>query len=201
VRGVPQGSVLGPLLWNIAFGFVLCLNGVSGASGCTLVGYADDTLVLGHGDSVEVAQSKLNIFMTYLLRRTTRLSLSVAAEAVLFRGRRRANFKDPLIKVGDVLVPVQTSMKYLGVMIDSNLNFKHHFTYIGTKVGKMTRALGRLLPNLRGPHESKRRLYANVIASVVMYAAPIWAPASVNSEMRSQLRRWQRTIALRTCMA
>jgi len=63
-------------------------------------------------------------------------------------------------------------MKYLGVLLDCKLNFKQHFKYIDEKVGKVTRALGRLMPNLRGPSEKKRRLYAGIIASVVLYAAP-----------------------------
>jgi len=93
-------------------------------------------------------------------------------------------------------------MKYLGVIIDSKLTFKHHFRYIDGKVGKITRALGRLLPNLRGPHERKRRLYAGIITAVVMYAAPIWAPALVTSvDSRRMFRRWQRTIAVRVCAA
>jgi len=94
---------------------------VSGAPGCILVGYADDTLVLCSGVSVGAVQSSLNTFMPYLLRRMDRLSLSVAAEkteAVLFRGRRRDNFIDPLLKIGDVWVPMQPQMKYLGLMVD-----------------------------------------------------------------------------------
>jgi len=154
---------------------------------------------------VEVARSRLNIFLTYVLRRTAWLSLHVAAEkteAVLFRGKRRTNFADPFVRVDNVLVPVKPKMKYLGVMIDCRLNFKHHFSYIGAKVGGITKALGRLLPNLRGPHEGKRRLYANIITSIVMYAAPIWAPAlATSSELRNQCRRWQRAIVLRTCAA
>jgi len=204
--GVPQGSVLGPLLWNIAYDYVLRLRGVRGVRGCTLVGYADDTLVLGYGGSVEAVQSNLNVFMAHVLRRTSWLSLCVAAEkteAVLFRGRRRLiDITDPLVRVGSVLVPVKPAMKYLGVMIDCRLNFKPHFAYIDAKVGKITRALGRLLPNLRGPHESERRLYANIVTSVVMYAAPVWAPAlAASSHLRDQCRRWQRAIALRTCAA
>jgi len=189
--GVPQGSVLGPLLWNIAYDYVLRLSGLRGIKGCVLVGYADDTLVLGFGESVKLVRSNLNRFMAYVVRRISALSLCVAAEkieAVLFRGRRRVDLVDPLVRVGGVLIPVKGSMKYLGVMMDNRLNFKQHFAYIGTKVGKVTRALSHLLPNLRGPHEGKRRLYANIITSV--YAVPIWAPAlAASSDLKRQCRR------------
>ncbi|KMQ90129.1 reverse transcriptase [Lasius niger] len=51
-------------------------------------------------------------------------------------------------------------MKYLGVFIDSRWSFEDHFSYVADKVSKVTRALGRLMPNLRGPREDKRNLYS-----------------------------------------
>jgi len=203
--GVPQGSVLGPLLWNIAYDFVLRIRGVRNVRGCTVVGYADDTLVLGFGPIVEIVQSNLNIFMVHLLRRISSLSLSVAAEKteiVLFRGRRRLDYIDPTVRIGHVRVPVQAHIKYLGVILDDRLNFRRHFSYIDEKVGKITRALCRLMPNLRGPHELKRKLYTGVITAVVMYAAPIWAPSlAASADSRRLFRRWQRTLAVRVCAA
>jgi len=56
------------------------------------------------------------------------------------------------------------------------------------------------MPNLRGPQERKRRLYAGVLESVVLYAAPIWAGA-LTVESRRLFRRWQRAIAVRMCSA
>jgi len=65
-------------------------------------------------------------------------------------------------------------MKYLGIILNSKLDFREHLRYAHEKAEKIKRALCKLMPNLRGPHESKRRLYAYVIQSVVMYGAPIW---------------------------
>jgi len=80
------------------------------------------------------------------------------------------------------------------------MNFKLHFQYLDIKIGKVTRALGALMPKLRGPQEKKRRLYANIIESVVLYAAPIWAN-SLSADVRRLFRRWQRAIAVRVCCA
>jgi len=92
-------------------------------------------------------------------------------------------------------------MKYLGVILHCKLNFKQHFIHLDEKVGKVSRALGRLMPNLRGPSERKRRLYAGINASIVLYAAPIWADSLVASSESRRLFRRQRAIAVRVCAA
>lgn len=49
------------------------------------------------------------------------------------------------------------------------------------------RSLSRLMPNLHGPREKQRRLYANVISSIALYGSPIWADALAAS--RHNIRR------------
>lgn len=67
------------------------------------------------------------------------------------------------------------SLKNLEIIIDDKLNFTSHIEYIQDKIEKTTRALWRLLPNLRGPKETKRRLYAVIVS--IIYGAPAWADA------------------------
>lgn len=93
-------------------------------------------------------------------------------------------------------------MKYLGVMIDEKLKFLPHIKYIQEKVSKVTGAICKIMPNLRGPDESKRRLYANVVASIVLYGSPVWSE-KINQSKDAQkiLREMQKRIALRVVSA
>lgn len=106
----------------------------------------------------------------------------------------------PLVRVGRSNIQVSHSMRYLGVMIDGSWNFREHLRYIEVKATKVVKALSRLMPNLRGPGERKRQLYATVLKSVVMYASPIWGEkfASYPDRVTRPLRRLQRTMAIRT---
>jgi len=196
---------VGLLLWNIAYDYVLRLSGQYYRPGCSIVGYADDTLILCVGNSLEVVQSNVNAYLRSVMRRIEFLSLEVAPEktgVILFYGRKRVDARNFSVRIGNTVVQPRLSMKYLGVILDSKLNFKNHFTYINEKVGKVSRALGRLMPNLRGPMEKKRRLYAGIITSMVLYAAPIWVDSlAVSGDSRRLFRRWQRVIALRVCAA
>lgn len=91
-RGVPQRSVLGPLLWNITYDSVLKMPT---PANCDVVCYADDTLILAGGDDTEKALNKANILINAIARRINWMSLQVAAEkteALKFRkrGERRS---------------------------------------------------------------------------------------------------------------
>lgn len=58
------------------------------------------------------------------------------------------------------------------------------------------------MPNLRGPTERKRQLYANVLASIILYAAPVWAhKASKKGKIQNILRKLHRNISQRVIAA
>lgn len=168
--GVPQGSVLGPVLWDIAYDRVL-REGTE--EGCRVLCFADDTLVMAGAEDVTVVVGRANIQTSLVISRIKRLGLEVAphkTEVVCFSDRTR--IERPLeIEVDGVKVDVKKSMRYLGVILDNKLSFGMHLDYVEKKVASISRALCRITLNLRGPRESRKKLYGGVILSVILYAA------------------------------
>lgn len=65
------------------------------------------------------------------------------------------------------------AIKYLGVFINSLLNFKKHLDYICQKVLNVVNALARIMPNIGRLH-SRRILLLHVAKSIFLYGLPIW---------------------------
>lgn len=198
-RGVPQGSVLGPLIWNLVYDRVLK---VKKEKGCELIGYADDTLIMSVAKTYKEAKYNACMQAERTIRAIRAIGLKVAVEKtesmVFFgkKGKRPPN--NDYIDLEGKEIKIGNKLKYLGMFLDSKLNFLEHFRYVQDKVEKVRRALCRLMPNLRGPHEHKRRLYSYVIQSVVMYGAPVWYDSFVKKmEIQRPLRKIQRQMAIR----
>ncbi|XP_032689123.1 uncharacterized protein LOC116852665 [Odontomachus brunneus] len=108
----------------------------------------------------------------------------------------------PEIRVGHTYIRVGRAIRYLGIILDSRWKFHDHFRFVGDKAMRIAQALGRLMPNLRGPSEGKRRLYATAVLSVVLYGAPVWhdvLAVNISLARRGQapILRVQRFVAIR----
>lgn len=199
VRGVPQGSVLGLLLWILVYDRVLKMER---EEGCEIIGYADDTIILVEENTYEEAKIKASMQTERVIQEIRSLRLKVATEkteVIVFYGRRgKRPLEEDSMRIERTEIKIGRRMKYLGVILDSGLKFEEHFRYVEEKVAKVKRALGRLMPNLRGPSEGKRRLYGNIVQLVVMYGAPVWADNFIRNRMiQRPILRIQRYMAIR----
>lgn len=197
--GVPQGSVLGPFLWNLMYDGMLNLELPRGA---TIVGFADDVAVVVTARTT----GTLEISANESLRRTSKwlsengLQLAVhKTEAVLVTDKRL--FAPPNLALAGERIPWKRDARYLGVQVDSGLRYVEHVIRATEKAATTAAALARLMPNVRGPREGKRRLLNSVVHAKVLYGAEIWAKAVDKVAAKRRLAAVQRRSALRVISA
>ena len=138
--GVPQGSILGPLLFNIFINDLLF--SILNADICN---FADDNTLYTSGKSADNVTSVLQCEIENVLN-WFELNSMVANPAkfqIMFLGTKESisNFN-----IQNISVPVSDHVKLLGIKIDSNLNFKSHINDICNKAAGKTRALLRIRP-------------------------------------------------------
>ena len=133
--GVPQGGILGPLL------FLMYINGVQSElqhSKMTL--FADDMVFYCHENSPTNLQSKLNADLAAITSwlHDNKLTLNVTKSKLLVIGGRNklSQFNDTaLVSNNDQLENV-TKFKYLGVIINQHLSYHDHIEQLQSKIAK-----------------------------------------------------------------
>lgn len=200
--GVPQGSVLGPLLWNLGYDRVLR---TPLPPRCHVICYADDTIVLAAGDDWPDAANMAERAVSKVLAAVEAMGLRAAPqkmEAMAFGGPGRGVPPGAALRIGGAVVELGPTIRYLGLWLDGRWGFAPHFGNLLPRVDGLALALARLLPNLRGPGVRVRRLYAAVVHSVLMYGAPVWAEDLARSApLKRAVRAVQRRIASRVVRA
>lgn len=199
--GVPQGSILGPTLWNLAYDSVLLMPDLP--RGARLVAYADDLAVVVTAREEAALECRTNeaLEMVDEWMRDHKLTLAPhKSEAVLLIGKKRP--KEINITLGDHSIEIKKEVKYLGVVLDRPRTGTAHVNYATSKAMNTCRKLSRIMPRRGGATEAKRRLLASAATSAVLYGAPTWAEKALSSKRnREKLASTQRIIALRVARA
>ena len=121
--GVPQGSVLGPLL------FLIYINDMTANSEFSQTLFADDTCLFMSHKRPETLRLKVNHEIqkihNWLIANKLTLNLTKSC-FILFKGQRNDALDNFHISISGSKLEYVKSTKYLGVTIDEEMNWKEH---------------------------------------------------------------------------
>ena len=173
-RGVPQGSILGPLLFlifindfpNCSRFFKFTLFADDSTLTCKFNNVTAENMALQLEDELHVIHSWLN---------ANRLKLnSDKSHFICFSYRKNINMRP--IKIGNGTINEVNSTKFLGLILDKNLNFKEHITHISNKCSKSIGILFKL--NYFLPTNILKMLYSSMILPYLNYGIEAWFGAA-----------------------
>lgn len=171
--GVPQGSVLGPIL------FLIYINDITNIfTSANTILFADDMTLYFTDSNIETlfpqANQDLNKLYNWCL--SNRLTINTNKTFYMFFSNK-VNVYLPDLKINNNLISRSTSFKFLGVMFDENFNFKSHINNISNKLSRSTAMLYRLRDFM--PCEVLKILYYAHIYPHLLYCNPIWSTTYV----------------------
>ena len=171
--GVPQGSILGPLL------FILYMNDICSVSKLlfTLL-YADDTCVMLSGKDLNDLIAVLNVELISLCDWLKSNKLSLNTQKTFFMVFHRARLKSANcndLVIDNASITRVYSAKYLGIIIDVKFNWIEHITYIKNKISK---AIGIMYKARQYLNKSSLvNLYYSYVYPYLTYCIEVWGCA------------------------
>ncbi|KAJ0171825.1 hypothetical protein K1T71_012588 [Dendrolimus kikuchii] len=175
-KGLPQGSVLSPLLYSI---YTADLE-TSVNCFCKILQYADDIALYVTSDSFTDCCSRLNSALFYLNNWLADHGLEISASkssVVIFSRKRSVPSLD--ISVNNHTISVKDNVKFLGLYLDSKLSGVNHLNYISNKVEKNINILRALSGAKWGSHPyNQKLLYNAIIRSHFDYGSVLLEPCS-----------------------
>ena len=169
-NGVPQGSVLAPLLFNI---YTYDLPSMISRK----FAYADDLALLhssGNWKDLEGTLSQdMSTLSAYL--QTWRLKLShTKTVTTAFHLNNREAKRELKVYNNSRLLPFCPTPTYLGVKLDRSLTFRHHLVALRKKLSSHVTLLRRLVGSGWGAGAKTLRITLSLVYSTAEYCAPVW---------------------------
>ena len=180
LSGVPQGSVLGPLL------FIICVNDIYKASDKLIFHlFADDTNLLYANKNLKSLEAVVNDELRKVVEWLTVNKLSLNSKKtnfVIFHPYQKRIDYNIDIQVFDnrkneyFSLELKDYVKYLGVMIDSHLSWRYHVNHVALKISRNIGIISRLRHVV--PLKTLNSIYNSLIFPYLSYGLVAWGQAA-----------------------
>uniref|UniRef100_A0A1Y1L8P1 Reverse transcriptase domain-containing protein n=2 Tax=Photinus pyralis TaxID=7054 RepID=A0A1Y1L8P1_PHOPY len=175
-NGIPQGSTLSCTLFGIAINSIS--ENVNSAIGRCL--YVDDLCIISSGDTIGAITRKLqpSIESIYNTAKNIGFVLSRSKTKCMHFCRLRRPHYDPLLFIAGEPIPCVVSHKFLGMILDSKLNWKQHIDCLVRKCKSRLNVI-KFLSSTRWGADTRIliRIYKSLVMSQLDYACVAYSSA------------------------
>ena len=188
--GVPQGSILGPIL------FLLFVNDLPNSTDILLPTlFADDTtLSISHhnyNEIVPILNRELDSVLNWTV--SNKLSLNVEKTEMVIVSNKKTTHSNNQIMLGGEFIEYNDECVFLGVKIDNRLNFSNHIKYVANKLSKNTGIFYRIKDNMT--KQARISYYYSLFFPYISYNVIVWG-GTYKNHLYPIIRQQKRIIRL-----
>ena len=176
--GVPQGSILGPIL------FLIYINDIQHSTSLNLLSYADDTTIYSSNSNADILYAETNKELIKLddWFRANKLSLNVKkTNYSIFSPTKFTQETNRTLTLNNTTINREHSIRFLGLNIDQQLTWNTHINKLKSKISSSIFIINRVKKQL--PHEALKSIYLTLIHSHFIYGITAWGNSTTTNKL------------------